>query len=180
VNSYRRKLQALKIHDSGIRGTAIEADATRLVTQAMLGALPALLGGVVHFVPYQLTGGIGRLFASDPTRIAFARMMTGAFVFPASYAGLGWLLWRRGGWSAGAVLATLGACIPLGLFALAYFRWLARERDRLRVVLLASAHRRMVARLRVERRQLMRMLDRARDDFMSWVALRREGSRPAE
>jgi len=180
VNSYRRKLHALKIHDSGIRGTAIEADTARLVTQAMLGAVPALVGGVVHFVPYQLSGGIGRLFASDPTRIAFARMMTGAFVFPASYAGLGWLLWRRVGWSAGAVLAVLGACIPLGLFALAYFRWLARERDRLRVVLLASAHRRMVARLRVERRQLMRMLDRARDDFMSWVALQREGSRPAE
>jgi hypothetical protein len=38
----------------------------------------------------------------------------------------------------------------------------------------------MVAQLRVELRQLMQMLDRARDDFMRWVALEREGSGPAE
>lgn len=176
VNRYQRKLHALHVEDGAIRRAALESHATQLVTQAALGALPALAGGLVHYVPYQLSGSIGRLVSSDPTRIAFARMVTGAFLFPASYAGLGWYLWRRGGWSEGAILSVLAVCIPLGLFSLGYFRWVARERDRLRVVLLAVTHRRMVARLRAERRRLMRLLDRARDDFMQSLALQRDGA----
>jgi len=97
-------------------------------------------------------------------------------LFPASYGAIAWFLWRVEHWSEPAVVFGLATCVPLGLFSLGYFRWLGRERQRLRVVMLAGVRRRMVARLRVERRQLVRLLDRTRELYEKWRAEQREGA----
>ena len=88
-------------------------------------------------------------------------------LFPLAYACLAITLWRWGGWPANAIVAALVACVPLGFFALAYFRWMNHERHRLRLAFLAATHRRVVARVRAERRRLIRMLDDARRDYLA-------------
>ena len=66
---------------------------------------------------------------------------------------------------------TLGALVALGLHALAYFRWLSHQRQRLRLIGLRIAHRRRVARLRRERRELIRRFAQAQRE---WRAARAE------
>jgi len=58
--------------------------------------------------------------------------------------------------AASAVLAFLAA---LGMHALLYFNWLTRQWERVRLLLVALSHRRLVARLRRDRRALIRMFE---------------------
>lgn len=176
VNSYQRKLAALRLSDPAFRDARSTRRGTELTMVALLGALPAAAGALLHVVPYRLNAILGELFASaDPSRIAFSRIISGLVLFPATYAAYAWLLWRYAHWTAGPIAAVLAACFPLGLFAHAYFGWMARVRQQLRMALLAGTHARLVARLRAERRRLVRLLDRARDDYLTWVAVSREG-----
>jgi len=180
VNAYQRKLAALRLEDQAVRDAGAERRGARLAALAALGAIPAVAGATLHYVPYRLNGALGGVFASfEPTRIAFSRIITGLVLFPATYALYAWLLWRYAHWTAGPIALVLAACFPLGLYAHGYFKWLLRERQHLRVALVASTHARVVARLRAERRRLVRLLDSARDDYLAWVALTKDGPDPA-
>ena len=70
-------------------------------------------------------------------------------------------------WSPGGIAAVLIASIPLGVFAMGYFRWLGRERQRLRAAYLSVAGRRVMARLRRERRALVKLFDEARSEYVA-------------
>lgn len=176
VNRYQRKLAALRLSDAAVRELGEERHEHGLVVLALLGLLPAALGAAINLVPYRVVRFVGPLFDfSDPTHVAFSRILSGLVLFPATYALYAWLLWQRVGWSRTAIAIGVLSAIPLGLFAWGYFRWLGRERDRLRVALLAGTRGRMMARMRVERRRLIQQLDRARDDFLAWVAIQKEG-----
>jgi 1-acyl-sn-glycerol-3-phosphate acyltransferase len=170
MNTYRRKLAVARVNDQAVRGAGM-ARGAELTVGALLGAVPAIAGALLHYVPYRLSGVAGLLFTSaDPTRTAFARMMTGLVLFPATWVFYGWLIRRTTHWTWGVVAMAVVGCALLGLFADGYFRWFRSEREHLRVGWLARTHRRVVARLRAERRRLIRLLDGARDDYLAAVA----------
>ena len=176
VNGYQRKLAILRLNDAAVRVLGEEPRGRRLLALALLGAAPATTGAAINIVPWQLTILVASLFDfSDPTHVAFSRIIAGLFFFPVTYATYAWLLWRHTEWSPFLMALTLAAGIPLGLFAHAYWRWLRRERVRLRAAVLANTRGRLMARLRADRRRLMHLLDRARDDYLAWVAIRQEG-----
>lgn len=180
VSAYRRKLSALDLRDKAIREmTAGGTGLPRLVATFVLGLPFALAGAVVNWVPYNASGIVGGMFARDPTRTAFARIVSGLVLFPLTYVVIALVLHQWAGWSARAIALMLVAFVPLGLIALSWFVWLRREGHRLRIALLVSANRRLVARLRAERRQVVRMLDAAREDYLESVAVAEEGQGPA-
>ena len=171
VNTYRRKLAMARVNDEAIRGMGAGRSGAEPTLGALLGAVPAIAGAILHYVPYRVSGLAGLLFASaDPTRTAFARIMTGLVLFPATWLFYGWLIRRTTQWTWGLVVVAVVGCALLGLFADGYLRWFRHERQHLRVEWLARTHRRVVARLRVERRRLIRLLDSARDDYLAAVA----------
>jgi len=171
MNTYRRKLAVARLDDQAIRGVGTGRTGPEPTLGALLGAVPAIAGALLHYVPYRVSGIAGLLFASaDPTRTAFARMMVGLVVFPATWVLYGWLIRRSTHWTWGLVVVAVVGCALLGLFADGYFRWFRSERQHLRVEWLARTHRRVVARLRAERRRLIRLLDSARDDYLEAVA----------
>lgn len=180
MNAYQRKLAALRIGDAAVRELGEEhAGGRTIVALALLGLVPALAGAAVNVVPYRLSNLAGSWFdLSDPTHVAFSRIIAGLILFPATYAGYAWLLVRHAGWSTLAIVIVLVAGIPLGLFAYGYYRWLGRERERLRAAVIAGTRGRIMARLRAERRRIVHLLDRARDDYLAWVAITREGPGP--
>jgi 1-acyl-sn-glycerol-3-phosphate acyltransferase len=168
MNGYRRKLAMAHLEDDAIRAAGAARSAVEPTVGAFIGIGPAIAGAVLNYLPYHLTGRIGLLFAAaDPTRTAFARMMVGVVVFPATYSAYGWLLRQLTHWTWGIVVAALAAGAILGLFAYAYFAWFRTERHRLRVEWVLHTHRRTVARLRRERRLLIVLLDLARDDYLA-------------
>ncbi len=177
VSAYQRKLSALDLRDQAIkeplRGAVVKAPA-RLVARGALGLVPALLGVVVNFLPYQLSGMAGGWFARDPTTISFARMVAGVLLFPLSYL-LAAMALQAAGWEPQWIGVALASSVPLGFFALFYFRWARRERHRLRLAFLAAGNRRLIARLRSERRRLISLLDAARADYLAAAGRQAEG-----
>jgi amino acid transporter len=71
----------------------------------------------------------------------------GVVVFPLTYGVLGLLLARGLGWPALNVVIALAVTAALGLHALVYFNWLARQSRRIRLAFLKASNRRQVAAL---------------------------------
>ena len=71
------------------------------------------------------------------------------------------------GWSLTGILVALATAAALGAVTLAYLPWLDRQRALLRIPVLAFHHRRLLARVRSERRELIREFDAARADFLA-------------
>ncbi|HEY6866761.1 MAG TPA: 1-acyl-sn-glycerol-3-phosphate acyltransferase [Candidatus Eisenbacteria bacterium] len=168
IRHYEGRLAALRIQDATVREMLpLEGrirERARLVIIGVLGIVPALVGAIVHYVPYRLSGAAAR-WTPDPTQVAATRIAVAVVLFPLAYAALAAGLWRGLGWSPHAVALALGLLLILGLHALAYLRWLAQQRRRIRLVFMKASHRRLVARLRRERRALIELFDRARREY---------------
>lgn len=171
LRHYRRLLAQHDLRDravrEGVAGDSVVRTSARLLTIGGAGLLPGLAGAALNVWPYKLSEWLGGVLAGDATRIAFARIMVGLVLFPATYAGAAWYLLQRRGWSPMAAGTLLGASILFGFGSLAYFKWLKRERHRLRLAWLAWTRRGTVARIRVERRRLIRLIDLARADYLA-------------
>lgn len=174
MRHYRRLLALHNLRDRAVR-EGVESDSmvrrsARLLTIGAAGLLPAAVGCVVNLWPYKMSEWLGGFFGRDATRVSFARIMCGLVLFPATYGGAAWWLLTRRGWSMAAVAGTLAASALFGTVALAWFKWMKRERHRLRLAWLAWTQRTTVARIRVERRRLIRQIDRARADYEAALA----------
>ena len=162
VARYQERLKDLRVRDQTVRemlppeGRSLER--ARLVVLGMLGLLPALAGGALHYLPYRLSAAAGNA-ARGPTKVAAYRIGVGVVVFPLLYLALGLWLARGLKWPPPQVAAGLGFLAALGIHALLYFNWLGRQWQRIRLLMVAMSHRRLVARLRRDRRALIRMFD---------------------
>src|SRR5262245_43969711 len=97
IRRYERRLDALRIDDRTVRQMLpVEGrirERIRLFTLGLLGVGPALVGGLIHYVPYRLSADAARL-VHDPTHVAAARIAVGVVLFPLWYALIGAGLWR--------------------------------------------------------------------------------------
>jgi 1-acyl-sn-glycerol-3-phosphate acyltransferase len=172
VARYQERLREMHISDQTVRemlpAEGRIRERMRLVLLGLLGLIPALVGGVVHYLPYRVTAAAGQL-AGDPTRVASYRIGVAVVVFPLAYAALAWWLARGLGLPVPFVLASLAATAALGLHALLYFNWLSRQGERIRLVLLKAYQRRRVARLRRERRGLIQMCEASKREYLAAV-----------
>jgi hypothetical protein len=147
----------------------------RLVLLGLPGLAPALVGIAINALPFYATRWLAARFAPAHILVSAARMIVGGILFPATYVALAAALWLLAGWDWPAVAVVLAAAVPLGYFALAFVRWVRAEVEHLALARVASRHLRMVARLRAERRELIRLFDEARVEYL--VAT---GERPAD
>lgn len=92
---------------------------------ALIGALPlALWGGVVHVVPYQLTGLATRALRPEPDVEATYKIVASAVLYPLAWLAEAWLAWRVGG--AALALVFAATLVPSGFLALTWRDRLAR------------------------------------------------------
>jgi len=97
--------------------------------------------------------------------VASYRIGAAVFLFPLVYVALALWLQRGLGWTGPRILLALVVTAALGLHALVYFNWLGRQWLRIRLVFLKAANRREVARLRRERRELIRMCETSMSEY---------------
>jgi 1-acyl-sn-glycerol-3-phosphate acyltransferase len=140
-------------------GEAPESFATRAVvhraaadTSALIFGLPlALLGLVIHAVPYHLTRWLVRALRPDPDMEATTKLALGTLLFPLWWAAEAVAI----GVGAGAVplLVFVGILAPSGIVALTWQERLARARRDLkgfvRFVIRPDRHRSLVERRRL-------------------------------
>jgi len=168
IGRYQDRLKELHIRDQTLRDMLPAQgrirERARLVLIGLLGLVPALIGGVVHYPPYRLAAAASAA-TRDPTRVASYRIGAAVFLFPLVYVALALWLQRGLGWTGPRILLALVVTAALGLHALVYFNWLGRQWLRIRLVFLKAANRREVARLRRERRELIRMCETSMSEY---------------
>jgi 1-acyl-sn-glycerol-3-phosphate acyltransferase len=117
-----------------------------------------VLGLVLFFVPYQLTGFIARRVAPQRDVVATAQLFSGLVIYGLWLVALGALVWRAVG-----PIAAVGATLVVPAVAVAALFSLERESAVLDAVrawwLLRRAHRDTRARLRRRRSELADLLD---------------------
>jgi len=170
ITAYRRKLRALRLDDDALRGGLPRGLAARSAARLTLGGVagfaPAMVGVMANGLPYLATDFFATRAAPTAIEVSAGRIVAGLIFFPLFYGLAAAGLRLQAGWSWPTVAASVALALPLGLFALAYIRWLRSERERLRLALMTSRRRRLVAKLRAERRALIRLFDQAREDYL--------------
>jgi 1-acyl-sn-glycerol-3-phosphate acyltransferase len=92
---------------------------------ALAGGLPAaLVGMVLHVLPYQATALAVRWLTDDADMAATYKLLAGAVLYPLLWAAETWLGWWLGG--VPLALAVVLAIVPTGFFALTWRDRLAR------------------------------------------------------
>ncbi|MGH7726763.1 MAG: 1-acyl-sn-glycerol-3-phosphate acyltransferase [Candidatus Eiseniibacteriota bacterium] len=173
IQQYLSDLEALDVNDRALRemlpaqGRIVER--TRLVLLGVAGILPALAGAALHYLPYRASGELGLKLAGQPMHVSATRIGIGVVLFPLTYVALGFLMVLGLGWPIRTAVIVLLAAVPLGLFALVYFKWLTHQRQRIRLVFEKGRNRRTVARLRRTREQLIAEFDAARREYLEEV-----------
>jgi 1-acyl-sn-glycerol-3-phosphate acyltransferase len=127
----------------------------RMTAYAIAAAPVAAFGGIHNALPYFVTHRIGRLFRDEPVR-AFAWFGIGITSFLATYAGIGYWLWRSTDLSTVATLAYVALLPPTGLVALGYRRALLLYRELI-----------LVRTFLWNRRDLLRLLEHERAVIMA-------------
>jgi 1-acyl-sn-glycerol-3-phosphate acyltransferase len=162
VEAYDRELDRLGVtpetHGRVYAPSVVLRYAAREIVPLVLGLPLAVLGIVLHALPYQLVRLGVRLARPEPDVEATYQIAGGVVIYPLAWALEAWLAARLlGPWAAGLLLVALA---PAGFFALA---WQARLQDVAReatALLHFLGRRGMHARLRARRRGLAEELER--------------------
>jgi len=166
VAAFRQRLADLEteVERSGLRLSRLARPATpirlagRVAWQAatlVLLSLPALLGIVLHVLPYKLTGvGVKLLKATDEEE-ATDKIAIGLLLYPLFWILETWAALHWGGpWATVAAVALLVMLFPSAFFALAWRDRLVRLRQEARAFVRCLRDRELPARLLEKRRSL--------------------------
>ena len=171
LSRYRRILRALELEDSALRELERSehwrrSHLTRFAA-ACAGFPFAFLGIALYWLPYETCAWLARRMAPSPALMSSIHIATGVLIFPLWLLALGDLAWKFAGWPLARVGLALVLAIGLGMFAAAYSDWWERQPGFLRLPLFALERGRMLARVRLERKELFRVFDKAREDFLA-------------
>jgi 1-acyl-sn-glycerol-3-phosphate acyltransferase len=122
----------------------------------LIGAPLALLGILIHGLPYALVGAALRLIPHTGEEEATDKIAAGLVFYPLLWCLEGWLLWRFAG--AWALVAFLVLLVPAGFFALSWRKRLASMAREVRGFARLAREPGLLERLRGERDALQREL----------------------
>lgn len=174
LKHYLRTLHALHLHDRSLRelesGQAWRRSHVRRVCFAGLCLPVVLVGSALHWLPFEFCSWVSQKLAPHPTRVSAMHMISGFVVFPSWWLLLTGVEWRLTGWDPPRLALATGVIAATGFVAAWFMRWFEQQPGFVRLPMFAlSAHRRLV-RVRLERRELIRIFDRARADFLAGEA----------
>ncbi len=172
LDAYLETLRRHRISDEAIRraegaggGLRLTASSLARLTAAALALPAALWGTLVNLIPWLLTDLSGRRARTpaSATMVSTAKILTGLVAYPAAHALLFWGGYRWRGPAAAALIVLSGAAC--GVIALAFLRALGRLRTDAAALRLTLMSRGLSRRLRRQRLELLRSLERHRDEF---------------
>jgi 1-acyl-sn-glycerol-3-phosphate acyltransferase len=157
VEAYSKDLEVLGGSDSELPGSYPPGVALRWAAREgfslLLGMPLAILGMLLHAVPYWLTAGAVRALRRPAEEEATDKIVAGTLLYPLCWAMEGWVAWALGGgWGLAALLTLL---LPTGFFALGWQERLWRVARETRAFLRFLADRDLRHRLIARRRALV-------------------------
>jgi len=167
MKNYNARRHILKLRDDLLReeeGPMVRSELWRLAVAGIAGLPWALFGLLGNWIPFRLTGWFGARLAPDRTKIHLVQFVVGTILFLGWYATLLSVSFRMFG-TAASLIAGIG--LPLaGMFAREYFRYMKKRRRMLRFAGLEFRLGVKVQELRLQRRRLVRNLDRAMQQYL--------------
>jgi 1-acyl-sn-glycerol-3-phosphate acyltransferase len=168
IQHYRALLVEWRVRDQAV-GARLRGERAphrlRASTVAVLGFPVFLYGSVVNALPYLIPRWLAHAFARKETDYATIRLLSSTVAFPLCWGLEIWLVKRHAGTGWAIFFAV---SLPLtGLLAYHYLRGLGRLRASTAFAILALTHRQAAARLLVERREILAILERAKTDFLA-------------
>jgi glycerol-3-phosphate O-acyltransferase / dihydroxyacetone phosphate acyltransferase len=160
-------LAAHRVRDQAVRARAQRHGSPRLrrTGLASIGLPLFAYGLLVNGLPYLLPRWIARRTARKETDYATTRLLASVVAFPLFWTAETWGVWRLAG---PAWALAFAVSLPLsGLIAYRYLGGLGRLRGQLRFGLLSLTQRHSASRLLAERRVLVALLERAKDDYLA-------------
>ena len=168
IGHYRAMLAAYHVRDQAVR-ERIEPPPVRLRLnrgwKAAVGLPIFAYGLITSGLPYLVPRWIARRAATKETNYATTRLLASVLAVPLFWGVETWLVWRWAGmlWALAFFLS-----LPVSsILAYHYLRGLGRLRAQARLGVVAFTRHQAATRLLAERRRLILLLERAKDDYLA-------------
>jgi len=173
ISAYKRKLKRLRLRDNMIKEktTVSQLVKNSAVTffRSLLGLPLALYGTVNNAIPYFLAENLARKFVVERTKILSALLIGGGMAFILFYSIQVLAVWFYFGklWAMVYLIS-----LPIsGFFALAYFKQIRQEQERISLSFFLFKNRQLFNRMRRERKRLIMMMDEIRDEYRQLMGI---------
>ena len=168
IERYRATLATYAIKDQAVRERLVRRPAHRRLQRGWKAAvgLPVFAyGALTSGLPYIVPRWIARRTATKETNYATTRLLVSVLALPLFWGLETWLVWRVGGalWA----LAFLLSLPVTSILAYHYLRGLGGFRAQLGFGLLALTRHQTATRVLAERRQIIALLERAKNDYLA-------------
>ena len=168
IDRYRATLAAYAIKDQAVR-ERLSRRPVRVRLQrgwkAALGLPVFAYGLITSGLPYLLPRWIARRTATKETNYATTRLLASTIAFPLFWGLETSLVWRLAGWM--WALAFFLSLPMASMLAYHYLRGLGRFRAQMGFGLLAMTRHQTATRVLAERRRLIDLLERAKDEYLA-------------
>jgi glycerol-3-phosphate O-acyltransferase/dihydroxyacetone phosphate acyltransferase len=167
IERYRATLAAYAIKDQAVRERLAHRPVRQRLRRGWTAAvgLPVFVYGLITSgLPYVVPRWIARRAATKETNYATTRLLASVVAFPLCWGIETWIVWRLAGlvWAFVFFLS-----LPVSsMLAYHYLRGIGRLKAQLGFGLLAMTRHQTATRVLAERRELVALLDRARDDYL--------------
>ena len=168
IGHYRAMLAAYQVRDQAVRERMEPPPARQRLNRGWKAAvgLPVFGYGVVTSgLPYLVPRWIARRTATKETNYATTRLLASVVAFPLFWGVETWLVWRLAGalWAAAFFLS-----LPVSsILAYHYLKGFGRLRAQARLGVVALTRQQAATRLLAERRRLIALLERAKNDYLA-------------
>lgn len=168
IGHYRAMLAAYQVRDQAVRERLEGAPVRQRLGRGWKAAvgLPVFgYGLVTSGLPYLVPRWIARRTATKETNYATTRLLASVIAFPLFWGVESWIVWRLAGtlWAAAFVLS-----LPVSsILAYHYLKGIGRLRAQARLGFVALTRRQAATRLLAERRRLIGLLERAKNDYLA-------------
>ena len=168
IERYRATLAAYTIKDQAVRERLARRPARQRLRRGWTAAvgLPVFVYGLITSgLPYVVPRWIARRAATKETNYATTRLLASVVAFPLCWGIETWIVGRLAGlvWALVFFLS-----LPVSsMLAYHYLRGIGRLKAQLGFGLLAMTRHQTATRVLAERRELVALLDRARDDYLA-------------
>jgi 1-acyl-sn-glycerol-3-phosphate acyltransferase len=168
IERYRATLATYAIKDQAVRERLVRRPARRRLQRgwkAVVGLPVFAYGALTSGLPYLVPRWIAHRTATKETNYATTRLLVSVFALPLFWGVETWLVWRVGGalWA----LAFLLSLPVTSILAYHYLRGLGGFRAQLGFGLLALTRHQTATRVLAERRQIIALLERAKNDYLA-------------
>jgi 1-acyl-sn-glycerol-3-phosphate acyltransferase len=168
IGHYRAMLAAYQVRDQAVRERIEPPPVRQRLSRGWKAAigLPVFgYGLVTSGLPYLLPRWIARRTATKETNYATTRLLASVVAVPLFWGVETWIVWRLAGalWAIGFFLS-----LPVSsILAYHYLRGLGRLRAQARLGVVALTRHQAATRLLAERRRLIDLLERAKNDYLA-------------